>query len=166
MPVWRAICACAAIAIAACGSGEVLQPRSALVPAGVDFSGRWQLREGQPPATVDSRTDAGLVSVFLESGDALKITQTPDGIFISFDRAIVEEYRFGEQREINVGPVVADRVSGWDGASYVVETLDDDGARLVETYRLMDRGNTLVREVVIRRGEKRKLDLRQIFDKR
>ena len=71
--------------------------------------GRTQRRSDQ---RMKRSMPGSLVHVFLEAGKALKITQTADGVFISFDRSIVEEYRFGEKREINVGPVTADRVSG------------------------------------------------------
>jgi len=106
------------------------------------------------------------VHVFLETGEALKITQTPDGLFISFDRAIVEEYRFGELREVNVGPVIAQRASGWEGASYVIQTLDNDGVILTEEYRLEDSGTVLIRDILVSKGESKQLDVRQVFDRR
>ena len=113
------------------------------MPAGVDLSGLWQLRDDSrdtvaridragveaaggleeidvarqrnPERSRRRSSDGTLVHVFLETGSRLKITQTGYGLFISFDRAIVEEYRFGEKRQISVGPVTADRVSGWEG---------------------------------------------------
>ena len=170
--------------LAACGTREVLQARSADVPHGVNFSGNWQIRpemandqrrlqeairrtdgvddrdvfRSQIPAGKQQRrrsggrrgVKGGLVDVFLETGRNLKVTQTADGIFISFDRAVVEEYRFGEQREINVGEVTAQRVSGWEGEQYVVETLDKNGMKLTERYRLMDGGRVLLREITFR----------------
>jgi hypothetical protein len=181
-----------ASALVACGTSVTLQPRSAAVLAGVDLSGQWLLRRsgdeslqqiakagadaagGQP--IIRSRRDVearkprnargGLVHVFLETGEALKITQTPDGLFISFDRAIVEEYRFGEMREVNVGPVIAQRASGWEGASYVIQTLDNDGVILTEEYRLEDSGTVLIRDILVSKGESIQLDVRQVFDRR
>jgi hypothetical protein len=154
-----------AIILAGCSAGEVLLPKSAAVPAGVDFSGQWQLRGDQAALPAGRQSNDNLVRVFLETGQALKVTQTRHGIFISFDRAIVEEYRFGEQREVNVGPIVADRVSGWEGSSYVVETLDDEGGKLIETYRLTDGGESLRRDIVIQRGDRRLMDAVQYFDR-
>jgi hypothetical protein len=105
------------------------------------------------------------VHVFLEIGSALKITQTDDGLFFSFDRSVVEEYRFGENREVSVGPITARRVSGWEGAAYVIETLDDDGAKLMETWRLQREGGVLQRTIVIWKRSDKKLALEQIFDR-
>jgi len=178
----RALIAAAAAAfllLSACSAREVLVPRSKTVPAGIDLTGLWRLqtegsneklsdaewraandggiaipsasreRRSQPRASRDS-----LVHVFLETGAMLKITQTEHGLFISFDRAIVEEYRYGENRVVNVGPVEADRVSGWDGGDYVIETLDMEGNKLVERYALQGDGTALVRRVsIFRKGE-------------
>ena len=105
------------------------------------------------------------VHVFLETGSSLKITQTEHGIFISFDRSVVEEYRFGENREVSVGPVLADRVSGWDGNSYVIETLDHDGAKLIEMYRLFDDGQSMIRTISIIHEGASQIDVKQLFDR-
>ena len=144
---------------------EQLVRKSAAVPAGVDLSGRWSLvgkdALAQEPAPADV-----LVAVFLETGESLRITQTEDGLFISFDRAIVEEYRFGELREVSVGPVAADRASGWDANRYVIETLDADGVKLLETWGLEDNGKSLSRTVTILDRQTRELDVRQVFERR
>ena len=179
------------LGLAACGSSITLAQRGAVAPAGADLTGLWLLRRDTgdsneriaragssaiadeaiipKPREVKpvrkSRSGTGLVHVFLETGDALKITQTAYGLFISFDRAIVEEYRFGEMREVSVGPVVAQRASGWDGESYVIQTLDDDGVVLTERYRLLDDGDVLSREVLIEKRDSRQLDVRQLFDR-
>jgi len=172
----------------------VLVPKSAAIPVGVDFSGQWQLREDSadtvreiteaerkaaggderivptPDHTTKNkrrrRSDGTLVHVFLETGNSLKVTQTVDGLFISFDRAVVEEYRFGEHRQINVGPVEAERVSGWEGSTYVIETLDREGAKLIETYRLGDGDRRLLRTIRIDHDENSHLDIAQAFDRR
>ena len=103
--------------------------------------------------------------VFLETGKAVKITQTDFGLFISFDRAVVEEYRFGENREVSVGPISADRVSGWEGSSYVIETLDDNGAKLIEVYQLRDGGRSLQRKITIIDKKVTQLAIKQVFDR-
>lgn len=181
------------LAVAGCAAPELLMPKSAQVPAGIDFSGLWQLHDdsmdtvrrideaelaaagGNVPISTRSsssdrtsnrtRSSGTLVHVFLETGRSLKITQTADGIFISFDRAIVEEYRFGEDREISVGPVVADRVSGWEGSTYAIETLATDGAKLVESYRLENGGQLLIRSILIRYKNEIQLSIEQVFDR-
>lgn len=162
----------AAAALVGCASREVLEPKSADVPAGVDLSGYWTLRAsgsggvagsdaqsdvagvladvlGRTPNRRRAPAAGSLVGVFLESGSNLKITQNPFALFVSFDRSIVEEYRFGENRRVSVGPVSADRVSGWEEGSYVIETLGPDGDKLVERYTLMPGGDALVRQVSV-----------------
>ena len=177
--------------IGGCATREELIAKSAAVPPGVDLSGQWRLRVasqetvrriedaemkaagGEKGINIRAQetrrsgrgsSEGTLVHVFLETGKALKITQTDYGLFISFDRAVVEEYRFGEKRKINVGEVEADRVSGWQENAYIIETLDMDGAKLIETYRLDDGGDTLIRSIVVIENAVRQVDVTQAFD--
>ena len=168
------------LALLACGSKEVLLAKNAAVPAGVDFTGLWRLNEDSKNVKLFAHSGAGmavssksrgrrsndvLVNVFVETGNSLKVTQTDFALFIVFDRAVVEEYRFGELREASVGPVSAQRASGWDGASYVIETLDEDGVKLTERYRLRDGGKVLERSVRVTKGPQLKVDAMQRFDR-
>lgn len=169
----------AVVLLAGCVSRPELVARDAIVPPGTDLSGHWQLRgdEGldalrHADPGIDlrkrkrhSRDDSSAVRVFLESGVTLKVTQTAHGLFISFDRAVVEEYTFGEKRMVSVGPIEAQRVSGWEAGSFVVETLDADGALLTETWRLGENRATLIRDVSVVRGEREQFALRQVFDR-
>jgi hypothetical protein len=174
--------------VVACGSAPPLPAKSATVPAGLDLSGDWQMRgtsrdsnrriraaEREAAGSGDSlipernnnarrRNDDIQVHVFLESGESLRITQTTFGLFISFDRAVVEEYRFGEQRMVNVGPIQAERVSGWEDNAYVVVTRDKEGTMLIESYRLRD-ADTLVRRVQITGEPPAAFDIEQVFDR-
>ena len=181
-----AVCLLAAVILSGCSSKPVLMSRNSAIPAGLDLSGHWTLRAG-PGSDIKadrdrelqiripsentlerptrSRSSAPSVQLFLESGTALKITQTGAGIFISFDRSIVEEYTFGENRVIEIGPIEARRVSGWEGRAFVVETLDDQGSIMTETWRLDDGGNTLTRDIAVVRGGKQKSFSRQQFDR-
>ena len=176
-----------AFAVSGCAGREVLAYRSNVVPDGVDFSGDWVLHDssddtirrfrdaevsaaggGEPilaPEKRVRRNNGSLVYVFLETGRNLKITQTPQGLFISFDRSIVEEYRFGEHREISVGPVTADRSSGFEGSAYVVETLDMEGNRLIDRYELIDDGAVLLRQITVYRKNAVELSLVQKFER-
>jgi hypothetical protein len=185
-----AVCLLAAVSLAGCSSKPVLMSRSAAVPAGLDLSGFWTLRAGPDSAfkadrnresqfRIPSEKDIGrptrsrssgrssgpTVQLFLESGAALKITQTGAGLFISFDRSIVEEYTFGENRVVEIGPIAARRVSGWEGRAFVVETLDDQGNIMTESWRLDDDGNTLIRDITVVRGGKQNSFSRQRFDR-
>ena len=169
--------------LGACGTAEpMLATKTAAAPAGVDLSGNWQMREKQGarrrpqsddtiriPTRASRRTQpqaqGSSVHVFLEYGSALKVSQTPYSMFISYDRAIVEEYTFGENRLINVGPIEAKRVSGWDGRSFVVETLDREGATLYESWSLQS-AEVLQRDVRIVEREEEVFSVQQLFDRK
>lgn len=149
--------------LCACSSSEVLLSKSAAVPTGLDLSGNWVMSGSTGSSQRKARELA--VHVFLEIGSALKVTQTDSGLFFSFDRSVVEEYRFGENREVSVGAITATRVSGWEGDAYVIETLDEDGAKLIDTYRMLQEGSVLQRNIVIWDRNKKQLALEQIFDR-
>ena len=175
-----------AIFVSGCAPQEVLQSRDGTVPAGIDFSGDWQIQSDQRAdqrqlREAIRRTDGikdddlfrrpnrdstdrdrrsrsssvkgGLVFVFLDTGDALKVTQTDYGLFISFDRAVVEEYRFGENRIISIGAARAQRVTGWEGELLIVETLDKNGMKMTERFQLLQAGSVLERAITFRSKE-------------
>jgi hypothetical protein len=155
------------------------------IPAGVNFAGQWQLQ--REATELAQRSGTGLqdvlapargdrnrgrpvsrgpsVYVFLRTGNRLKISQTPHGLFVSFDRSVVEEYRFHEHRVVSVGPIEADRVSGWVEDRYVIRTLDSDGALLEETYSLGADGDVLARTVTIVHENKEVFSLQQQYDR-
>ncbi len=184
-----ALVPCACLAFAGCASPPELVSKSAVVPPGVDFSGLWRLRVDPgskpiPRASGDTqirippensarntrrrlpkRGSGTAVYVFLETGESLKISQTKDGLFISFDRAIVEEYTFGENRVISVGPIEAQRVSGWQERVFVVETLDEQGTILTESWHLDSDEDLLVREISVSSRTVEKFSARQRFDR-
>ena len=178
------------LALAGCGANPQLDPRPAGNPLGIDLSGQWALRTGAIPRASDeqtiriprtlsrtnrttqpgelprdrgSRKKGGSLYVFLEHGRSLKVTQTDFGLFFSFDRAIVEEYNFGEKRIVNVGPIEAQRVSGWDGDRFVAETMGKDGYVLTESWRLDTDGTLLVRDISIAREDKTVYEAQQVF---
>ncbi len=135
--------------------------------AGSQRSGQAQgQRQGQSAG--GSSRGGGLggasVRVFLEFGESLKITQTYFGLFISYDRSVVEEYTYGENRIVKIGPIEATRVSGWDGQSFVVETMDDSGTILYETWHLEEADKVLIRDVRISKGETDSFVRQQVFD--
>lgn len=151
------------LAIGGCGSKVVLLTKPAAVPDGVDLSGQWLLRETS--GTTQPAARESLVHVFLETGRSVKVTQVAAGLFVSFDRSVVEEYRFGENRRVSVGEISAERVSGWESGSYVIETLDDDGAILIDAYRLDKGGQELRRSIRIRLRDTDQMSLEQVFDR-
>lgn len=163
MPSGRLAALVAIGVLAACAGRVELAPKPATVPAGVDLSGQWLLRD--TAGSTQRRAREALVYAFVETGRSVKITQTDAGLFVSFDRSVVEEYRFGENRRISIGEVTAQRVSGWEGEAYVVETLDREGDRLVDVYRLAAGGQELVRDVVIWSDDEKILSLEQVFDR-
>lgn len=181
----------AALLLCGCGSREVLEPRPAVNASGTSIAGNWQRREKAGDigrqlnqairetagiarrviVPLDNerrrpqRSKGGLAHVFLKDGNNLKITQTPYGIFISFDRSVVEEYRFGENRIITMGQVEAQRVSGWDGDDYVVETLDRNGMKVTERFSPARDGRTLTREIVLRSKNKQEVVVTETFSR-
>jgi len=127
-------------------------------------------RRQQPSRSRNRRSsgvsvEGGLVYVFLETGTALKVTQTPHALFISFDRSVVEEFRFGENRIVSVGQVEAQRVTGWEGRQLVVETLGRKRMKLTERFRLTDSGKTLQRQITFRSRKLEEETIVQEFDR-
>jgi hypothetical protein len=182
MPKIAGIMAVLSLALAACvTTAPRLTAIGEPIPPGVNFAGRWQLQQGAAgssagpqEAMAAARRDRGRgrpgaegppVYVFLRTGSALKITQTPDGLFVSFDRSVVEEYRFREHRLVNVGPIDAERASGWLDGRYVIRTLDSEGALLEESYALDTGGDVLVRTATIDYGSKEMLSFRHAYDR-
>jgi len=165
--------------LSACaGSGPPqLMPVGDVIPPGVSLEGRWKLQGGAGDAEKRIRraeyrssgaqrgADGPSVFVFLRTGERLKISQTPYALFVSFDRSVVEEYRFREHRLVNVGPIAADRVSGWVDGRYVIQTLDSDGALLEESYALEAGGDVLVRRVTITYRKDTVLSLQQAYNR-
>jgi len=168
------------LALTACGNREVLESYASANQSTVSLAGNWVLqgdstaiarelsrairetdgirddryiappRQGRSRSGTSARAQGRLTYVFFKNADALKITQTPSALFISFNRAIVEEYRFGEMRRISVGEAEAQRVSGWDGPDYVVDTLDRHGMKISERYSLSTDREKLLRKVTFR----------------
>ena len=173
--------------LAGCAAEPVLVAKSAAPPAGINLSGSWQLREGAGSMRLTEPGDTGILPnvtgrqsrsrsakrssgttahVFLEFGKLLKITQTDQGLFISYDRSVVREFTFGENRIVSVGPIEAMRVSGWEENTFAVETLDDDGTTLFEHWYLDGAGDVLVRDIRMQEREREKFSLRQFFDRK
>jgi len=152
-----------ALFLGACGSEPTLITRADPVPVGLDLTGNW-VQTGSSGVSQPSSRDTA-VHVFFKTGKALKISQTDSGLFVSFDRSVVEEYRFGENRVISIGEINAERASGWADNGYVIETLDDDGALLIDTYRLRNAGESLRRTIVLQDRGRELLSLQIEFDR-
>jgi len=178
--------------VASCSTIEPLPPRNGVNANAIDLSGNWVLRQesGNPIGSAgaeektiliprrnnthaqraprsprDSTSDGSAVHVFLESGEVLKITQTLHGIFISFDRAVVEEFTFGENRIVSVGPIEAQRVSGWETDDFIAETMDERGTVLTERWSLAENGSVLLREISVVEREEVTFSTMQVFDR-
>jgi hypothetical protein len=120
---------------------------------------------GQSQSRSRQKRESGFVHVFLETGKLLKVTQTPGGFFVSVDRSVVEEFRFGEHRMVSVGEIEAQRVSGWQGDEYIVESLDKSGMKLTERFWVSEEGNLLNREITFRSKKNEERTLLQVFDR-
>ena len=147
----------------ACGSEPTLITRPDPVPVGIDLTGNWVQVATSGVSQPEARDQA--VHVFLKMGKSLKITQTDDGIFVSFDRSVVDEYRYGENRRISIGEITADRASGWAEKGYVIETIDEDGALLIDTYRARNAGESIRRTIVLMDRNRELLSLQLDFDR-
>jgi len=138
-------------------------------------------KEGERPQTVQmprrnstrntqqkrrkSSDDYSDVWIFIETGKRLRVTQTGDGLFISYDRAVVEEYTFGENRTASVGPIEVQRVSGWIGQELVIESMGKQGYVLTETWALDDDNSVLVRKILLVKGKDQLFSATQVFDR-
>jgi hypothetical protein len=184
----RFLPAFAILFLAGCAASvPVLPGRAGGNPEHVDLTGQWELRGAaalpiQQDQTIyiptirdqrmqqarrnGRRSRGSSVHIFLTTGRHLKVTQTVYALFFSYDRAVVNEYNFGENRTATVGPIEAQRVSGWDGAAFVVETMDREGNRLTERWSLAAGGAVLQRDISIDKGEKNSLSTRQVFERR
>ena len=160
---WISSLAASLLILVGCGSEPSLITRPDPVPVGIDLSGHWVQVENSSISQPSARDTA--VHVFLKTGKALKITQTKDGIFVSFDRSVVEEYRYGENRRISIGEITAERASGWAENGYVIETIDEDGALLIDTYRLRNAGESIRRTIVLLDRDRELLSLQLDFDR-
>ena len=66
---------------------------------------------------------------------------------------------------MTIGPIEAQRVSGWENGRFVVETLDDTGTVLTESWRLEAGGEELVRDITLVRKKDSPVVTRQRFDR-
>lgn len=190
-PAALALVIAALLSAAGCGSRERLLALPRIAPPEADLSGTWRLRgdfdammreidrairitdgvdEGSLLRSLGSssqprgrRDSGGIAHVFLEHAETLEISQTLHAMFVSFGRSVVEEYRFGELRMARVGQAVAQRASGWQGADFVVETLDNEGMKITERYRLLESGLRLRREIVFRSRRLEEVTVTQDF---
>jgi hypothetical protein len=122
--------------------------------------------DGRPRnVLVIGNAGGALVHVFLNTAEKLKVTQTESALFISFNRAVVAEYTFGENRMISIGEVQAARASGWSGNSYIIETLDKDRRKLTERYSLSLDNRKLFREIILRDENMEEVSVAQVYDR-
>tara|TARA_Y100000389_G_scaffold201599_1_gene244720 strand:- start:6788 stop:7366 length:579 start_codon:yes stop_codon:yes gene_type:complete len=165
-----------------CASKDIiLETKETSAPIGVDFSGLWQIKHesnsispffnnrslGNLENNLSRRQNShlnSLIKLFFESGKSLKISQTEFSLFISYDRSVVEEYTFGEDRLVSIGPIKARRASGWQDSAFVVDTIDESGTILSESWRLNLNDMTLVREIKITIGETETYKNRQSYE--
>ena len=66
---------------------------------------------------------------------------------------------------MSVGPIEAQRVSGWDADDFVAETMDESGTVLTERWSLAEDGSVLVREISVVKKEAVTFSITQVFDR-
>jgi hypothetical protein len=122
--------------------------------------------DGRPrDVLVIGNAGGALVHVFLNTAEKLKISQTESALFISFNRAVVAEYTFGENRMVAIGEIQAARASGWSANSYIIETLDKDRRKLTERYSLSLDNRKLFREIILRDEKMQEVSVAQVYDR-
>ena len=99
------------------------------------------------------------------SAKKLRVSQESTALFVKFDLARVEEYRFGEKRELNIGPIAVLRVSGWENDRYYIKSVTDQNVLVEERYYLSDKGLRLHRDVQIEGKNVTPTTVRQVFDR-
>lgn len=171
--------------LTACSAPVVLEAPPTRIPGNIDFSGYWSLQgidsraqrsessdvliipqNRRAPVRRSTRSDPGSSArLFLRSGNQLKITQAESAVFVSFDRSVVEEYRFGVLRKVSIGPIEAQRATGWIGDTLEIRTLDEEGALLTERWRLEDGGSRLIREITLTHKDEILMSGQQVFDR-
>ncbi len=169
--------------LAGCASSLKLPSPSGAFPSEIEFEGDWRRvesreedqmepdrlnlptsREATSRRTSGPRAKPGRkVRAFLEYGRQLRVTQLDTAVLISFDRSIVREYRYGEHRMTNVGPIVAERTTGFNGDVLEITTLDDAGGLMKESWRVRRNGRQLERRVTIVKGKRDLYSLRETY---
>ena len=67
---------------------------------------------------------------------------------------------------VSIGPIEAQRVSGWEANSFIVETLDTSGTVLAERWHLENDDAVLVRDISMSKDEYETYSEQQTFDRR
>ena len=121
-----AAAALALFALAACGTNEVLVAKSAVVPAGIDLSGQWRLREETGLEQIEraEREAAGGIPIPPRAGAAGASEAEPEfaGAYFSGDRLDAEyhangarpvhQFRSGDRRGVHASAKTGPSTSG------------------------------------------------------
>ena len=67
---------------------------------------------------------------------------------------------------INVGDIEAQRVSGWDGPVYMVQTMDKGGMKMIDRFWLSDDEDVLLREITFHGRNAQTATVTQFFDRK
>jgi len=111
----------------------------------------------------NNRNSDYVAHLFLRDAKRIKITQTRFAIYIDFNRSIVEEYKNNRVEIIELGEVKAQRSSGWQNDLYLIDTLDDRGMKITETYSLVNQDKNLQRQVIIRDKNANEVIFRRLY---
>lgn len=185
------LCLLCLLLFSSCASPPDLLAFGQSITADVDLTGSWQrddtisdaklprlesitnaTQEPDPGRRVPSKTKkskgpgaAVLLDGLYLSAKKLRVTQESTAIFVKFDLARVEEYRFGEKRELNVGPIAVLRVSGWEDDRYYIKSITDQHVLIEERYYMSDNGLRLHRDVQIEGKNIPLRTVRQVFNR-
>ena len=192
---WRKFCALVLTfaLLAGCAQAPDLLAFGGALSRDVDLTGAWvrdvaEVEPSEPPPLVvgeslppelernrvrvrsrgrrpEGPSPALLLDGLYVNASKLRVTQEATALFVKFDLARVREYRYGEKRDANVGPISVLRASGWEDDEYLIKSLTEDGTLIEERYFLENRGLNLVRKISISKGEAPPRELRQTFSR-
>ena len=114
----------------------------------------------------NKRNSDYVAHLFLRDANRIKITQTRYALYIDFNRSIVEEYKNNRIETIELGEIKVQRSSGWQNGYYLIDTLDDRGMKITETYSLVNQNKNLQRKIILRDKDENEVVLERLYNRK
>jgi hypothetical protein len=147
----RAAVFSALILVGCASSAPQLISKSPTVPEGVDLSGRWVVR-------ADSRAGRSQMDGLQEKLVVTSRSQRSRRQKGSSDGSAQVFIEYGESLKIS-------QTDFGIFISYDIETLDDSGTTLFESWHLDSDDSVLIRDIRLSKGDEESFSLRQLFDR-
>ena len=114
----------------------------------------------------NKRNSDYVAHLFLRDANRIKITQTRYALYIDFNRSIVEEYKNNRIETIELGEIKVQRSSGWQNGYYLIDTLDDRGMKITETYSLVNQNKNLQRKIILRDKDENEVVIERLYNRK